>query len=162
MKAYTLLVIDMQAYFSAARNKRVQEEVSKEIRQAIKDNMPIIFLEYIGCGSSVKQLTKNVAHPNHYDKSYLIGKTTGGGSREVLTLIKAFRLPQKHIKVCGVNTSACVFETTVGLRQKLKGSKIELLVNACNDSSKSGHEYALQSFREYHNIVLNKGNRKVA
>jgi Isochorismatase family. len=162
MKAYTLLIIDMQAYFKAARSKRVQEEVSKEMRQAIQDNMPIIFLEYIGCGSSVKKLTKNIEFPNQYYRSYVIGKNDDDGAREVMVLLKSFRLPKNHIKVCGVNTSACVFETVVSLRHKLKSSKIELLVNACNDESKSGHHSALEAFKTYHNVSLNAGKRKAA
>ncbi|CAB4196762.1 Isochorismatase-like [uncultured Caudovirales phage] len=127
--SYTLIVIDVQSSFTAAKQKRVLTNCEKEIDKAIKNNCSIVFVEYFDCGKTSKRLTNLTIN---YRKTYIVTKYDDDGSPEILSLFKSNRLP-KNIKVCGVNTDACVLDTVCGLSnlKRFKSSKIEVISNAC-------------------------------
>src|SRR3972149_2588010 len=110
--SYTLAIIDMQHTFTASRIKRVQNNVAKEIKMAMKESAIIIFVEYLGCGPTYPQL---VALTDNYEAVRLVRKLHDDGSTELIKCLKDFDYPTKHIRVCGVTTDQCVYGTVVGL-----------------------------------------------
>ena len=135
--SYSLIVIDMQKAFAAARRKRVLLNCEKEINKAIKNNCSIVFVEYFNCGKTIKQLTNLT---KNYKKTYTVIKNDDDGSPEISHLFKAHRLPAKNIKVCGVNTDACVLDTVCSLSYSDRFSKsiIDVIANACDASYNHG------------------------
>jgi hypothetical protein len=144
--SYSLVVIDMQKAFTAARRKRVLLNCEKEINKAIKNNCSIIFVEYFNCGKTIKKLTDLT---KNYKKTYTVTKNNDDGSPEISCLFKSNRLPAKNIKVCGVNTDACVLDTVCGLSHSNRFSKsiIDVIANACDTSY--NHEQGLQQISRF-------------
>lgn len=126
----TLLVVDMQSSFKAARNKRIQNNCLKLIKKATYNREPIIFLEYVNHSKTIPKLRG--AAMTYYNKSFFISKNKNSGAYQVHKIIKAFRF-SKNITVCGVNTDYCVSATIIDLL-KYK-YKITLVENACNSNT---------------------------
>jgi len=140
--SYTLIIVDMQACFSASTKKTVQRNCQIEIRKAIKNNANIVFLEFEGYGPTLSSLTDIVADAN-YSKNYRAIKPINDGSESVLSLLRKKKLPRTNFRVCGVNTDCCVYSTVEGLDVKIsKNLKIEVVSKACGSqySHKEGIE----------------------
>lgn len=148
---YTLCVIDMQATFEAANNKRVRENCKREILQAMESNAPIIFVEYIGQGPTIPSLVKLT---DDYDRVFITRKGDDNGSREVRKTIKDNKLPSRRIKVVGVNTDCCVLKTVYGLNRLMKQTKIEINPKACNSFSPSCHKNGLDYMSKLTNVAI--------
>lgn len=126
---YTLVVVDMQSQFKAANGKRVRENCLREILQAIKDNSPIIFLEWEGYPPTLDDLILPVK--DQYQNYYVKTKVTDDGSAQVESLVYLNRLP-KNFKVCGVNTDCCVAATVRGLTSRFEMAIIDVIADACD------------------------------
>lgn len=153
--SYTLCVIDMQYYFGASRNAKVQNGCKKAIRKAMRDDAAILFVEYATCGRTVPTL---VALTYGYKMAHLVIKTDDDGSGDIIKTIQHMKLPANHIKICGVNTDYCVLDTTRGLKESCpKSTKIEVIADACNSNSGcNGHEDALYDLKHIVKVsVLN-------
>ena len=150
---YTLCVIDMQATFEAANNKRVRENCKEEIIQAIESNCPIIFVEYIGQGPTIPSLVKLT---DDYDRVFITRKSEDNGSREVHRTIKDNKLPARRIRVCGVNTDCCVLETVCGLNRSMKKTTIEISPKACNSFSNYEHKNGLDFMCKLSNVIIKR------
>ena len=133
MPSKTLVVIDMQPEFKAAKNPNTVISVTAEIMKAMINHHAIVIVEYEGSGSS---------HKAFYDllKDYpfvsRLTKKCDDGSGEIVTRLKRRGFPVNQIRVCGVNTDCCVASTVYGLLWRLKTSKIELVKSACNANRK--------------------------
>jgi nicotinamidase-related amidase len=150
--SYTLIIVDMQARFSAATKKIVQRNCQVEIRKAIKNNIPIVFLEFEDCGPTLRSLTDIVANAN-YSYAYKAVKPINDGSEHVLSLLRKKKLPRTDFRVCGVNTDCCVLSTVEGLDSKIaKKLKIEVVSKACG--SQYCHEEGIYD-------LISIGNRVV-
>jgi nicotinamidase-related amidase len=122
----------MQKTFTASTLKSVQRGCISEIKKAIKQNAPIVFVEYKSYGKTVEKLTQLVSKTN-YTNVYTITKMSNNGAREIDKLLREKRLPKNHLRVCGVNTDCCVLETVDGL-DGMYGKRdllIEVVSNAC-------------------------------
>jgi nicotinamidase-related amidase len=128
---YTLVVVDMQPNFTAANGKRVRENCLREILQAIKDNAPIVFLEWESYPGTLPDLmhpiTENYLYKNYYVKT----KVTDDGSFQVENVVREHSLP-KNFKVCGVNTDCCVAATVRGLTARFSMATIDVIADACD------------------------------
>jgi len=115
---HTLVIVDMQpTVFVAAQKEDVIDGCRRAIKKAIENKNPIIFLEfYGGRGPTATELTSLT---DGYDRAFFLSKSEQDGSPQVTKLMRQKKLPKKKIKVCGVNTSACVLSTVKGLRAKL-------------------------------------------
>jgi hypothetical protein len=60
-------------------------------------------------------------------------KTTVAGGNEVLKACHTYGFDQRHFRICGVNTSACVYETAKALAISRPDSKVEVIASAVND-----------------------------
>jgi hypothetical protein len=146
--SYTLVVVDMQAKFSAANDIRVLIEVEKEILKAMDSKSSIIFVEYRFNGPTIPSL---VQLTDHYNRVFIVRKSNDDGSREVNKVIRDNRLPSRNIRICGVNTDYCVKSTVFGLSKKIKSAKLEVIAKACN--SNGDHTYGLDRMKEVSKII---------
>ena len=124
----TLIVVDMQPDFEAAFNPNVVIAVTEQILLAKRNKWAIILLEYAGCYNShqgYNDLLKG------YPKKARISKEDDDGSLEVSQAIRRRKFPFKNLRLCGVNTDACVWETVVGLLNRYEQSRVEVVKSAC-------------------------------
>lgn len=149
--SYSLLVIDMQGYFKASKQSSVKKNVLKQIELAIQDNAPIVFVEYAGCGSTLPSL-KNLPKNNSYSKIYKIKKTADDGSDVIMSTLRSNKLPRKHVRVCGVNTDCCVYETVCGLSRALPKTTIEVVEDACG--STHCHKDGIYDMNKLFNVTI--------
>lgn len=148
---YTLVVVDMQDGFVAARGKKVQDQTKRAIKNAMKDRASIIFVEFAGQGPTypcLTQLTKT------YDKVHTVVKQGWDGSRESMEVIKKFKLSSKRFKVCGVYTECCVDATVQGLASAIPTSKIKVLEKACWSTDNTDHQRGLSSMLSLKNVKV--------
>ncbi|SRR5579885_1444967 len=149
---YTLVVVDMQSSFEAANSRRVRENCKREIERAMEAGAAIIFVEYIGQGPTIPSLVKLT---DDYDRVFITRKNDDDGSREVRKVIQDNRLPAKRIRVCGVNTDCCVFETVSGLTCKLKSVTLEVVADACNSDYQ--HLTGLNDMAKMSGVTIRRG-----
>lgn len=123
-----LIIIDMQEKFSASQCEEAQNCIAQEIKNAISQGIPILFVNMkmksyeTKKGKNIKILRDLVSG---YDKVYTVQKFFSSGSRAILTFLKSKNLEGiKELRVCGINTGACV-EATV--RNLLESGDFEIL-----------------------------------
>jgi len=126
-----LVVVDMQSGFNKANNK-IAKNSQLLIEGAVKDKVPIIFLEIPGNGKTHRHLVEPTLY---YRKKRLKKKNISDGSVQVKEACKELRIKPKHFVVCGVNYTACVHETILGLRRFYPNSRITLIKEATNYST---------------------------
>jgi len=124
----TLVVVDMQGCFDAANNPNVVIGVTQEIMLAKQQNSPIVLLEYEGCGKSHEGFSNLL---RNYPWKTRVKKTDDDGSAEVIKALRRRGFSNDKLRLCGVNTDACVYATAEGLLKKLSDSQIEVVKNAC-------------------------------
>lgn len=146
---YTLIVIDMQYSFEAASNVRLINNCKLQIKNAIENRATIIFLEYQDCGSIIDSLLKI---SDSYDQKYFISKIDDDGSYEVYDVIYRNKLPNKTIKICGVNTDCCVYHTVSGLTARIPDSSIIVLSDSCY--SNYNHLVGLKNISKLRNVLI--------
>ncbi len=126
----TLVVIDMQYDFWAAREEGVIAGCQKQIRKAKRFGWPIVFVEYDGCCATLPEL-RELANDHPY--TTYITKNDDDGSDEVLECLERFGWPNRTLRVCGVNAFCCVAETVNSLLWEDKKMQIELTTDAVGD-----------------------------
>ena len=143
----------MQREFAASKNKRVIANCCAEISKAIDDRAYIIFVEFVSHGMTNKSLVKLT---DSYSKTFFLRKTKNDGSKEILNLLRGFKIKPRLVKVCGVNTSYCVRDTVSGLSDRLKvyapRTKIQVLSRSCN--CYDNHRIGLMECERIHNVVI--------
>jgi len=141
----------MQGYFKASKQSSVKKNVLKQIALAMKDNAPIVFVEYEGCGSTLPSLT-NLPKNNSYNNIYKIKKTEDDGSDVIRSALRSNKLPRTYVRVCGVNTDCCIYETVNGLSGALPKTKIEVVENACGSSH--DHNAGIDDMKKMFNVKI--------
>jgi hypothetical protein len=119
-----LVVVDMQITFRAS--EEVMQGVIREIRKSRTKKEWIVILEYDQCGRTATRILKELWH---YSRVIRMVKYIDDGSIAVFHAMRRKNIRPKHIKVCGVNTSACISKTVEGLN--LLSIPITVLSNAC-------------------------------
>lgn len=147
--SYTLVVIDVQPEFDAALNPNLRMACQKKLRVAKRKRADILFVEYEGAGNTYADLVEVV---KDYSRAFWVEKYYDDGSQEVINAINHHSLRYKTLKVCGVNTDACVRDTVRGLSQKLSASKIKILANACY--SDWNHQRGLEQMKSLPNVKI--------
>ena len=75
-------------------------------------------------------------------------------SDAIMTKILKKQLRTSIIKICGVNTDACVMETVRSLSEKLPECDIQVIKNACNSLSMYNHNYGLNEMALLNNVII--------
>ena len=147
--AYTLVVVDMQYRFRASRNKRVRDNCIREVKLAMKRQSDIILLEYIGFGKTLPSIKNAISS---YPKAIVVRKGDDDGSKEVAKAIKSYKLSRK-LRVVGVNTDCCVYQTTSSLSLKHHFS-IDVITKACNSACLGDHRHGLVCLKKLPRVKL--------
>lgn len=142
-----LVVVDMQPRYRASCDPRTLQNVAAQIRGAIARNEPIVVLELAVPGTApdfsrthreLLDILEAVENPAFW---VLKIKTTVSGGNEVLTACRTYGFDQRHFRICGVNTSACVYETAKAIALSRPGSKVEVIASAVNDIDPNAWKY---------------------
>lgn len=136
-----LLVIDMQPRFAAVES--IIDNVAKEIERAKQRDEWIVFLK-VGKGRVAYRLTSLT---RRYYKRLMLTKYWDDGAPELFFALtrRSHRLNAKTIgrvqtiRVCGVNTGACVYSTVRSLA--LLNVRVEVLAHA-TAQNRDGYTYA--------------------
>jgi len=134
----TRIVVDMQPSFTASAKPEVLVGVTEELVRAKEEQAPVIFLEYKDFEQTYSALTDIFLK---YPWAYTATKAINDGSEEAIKLIKKKKLNPFYLRVCGVNTDACVHATVVGLLDHYKRSKIEVVKKGCGCHCYNGHDW---------------------
>lgn len=126
---YTLVVIDMQPYFSTSQKGSILAACKKEIRLAMQNKAAIVFVEYANYGLTDDRLTNLT---KNYNRKVTVIKQNNGGGVGVKRAIVKNKFPKRNIRVSGVNINYCVYDTVSQLVGALKSAKIKVLSKACN------------------------------
>jgi nicotinamidase-related amidase len=145
-----LLIVDMQHEFYTARHKGTIKTCITEIRRAIKAELPIIVLEYDGCGETLPELKK---HLDKYKRTKYVEKCEDGGGHEVMNALQDEKWVIENFIVCGVNINACVARTIAQLVTRYI-RKAFVVKRACN-GSEPNRRVAFHGEKR-HNIYKNK------
>lgn len=157
-----LVVIDMQPRFPATAS--VIKEVIIEVKQAVANKEWIIFLT-VGKGRTAYRITK---HVRGYRKRLSLHKYWDDGAPEIFFALtrrsrrlNAFTIGQiRSIKVCGVNTGACVYSTVRSLSYLRASIKVlSHAVAQCRDGytyeyNKTLHVTSLRAMRRLSNVTV--------
>ena len=126
-----LCIIDMQPYFTAAKDTALVNRIIDEMRIFKKQKRYIFIVEYDECGRTDVRILNEL---DGYTKYRIIKKTNDDGSTEILECLKLVSSSGlDSMKICGVNTWACVFDTVIGLAEKRPDMSIVVLDNLCSD-----------------------------
>jgi nicotinamidase-related amidase len=115
----------MQPCFQASKN--IINQCKKQLNRAKYFHWPIIWVEYAGYEATAKELLEHAKGL----KTYRVLKHLDDGSDDILITLQKHNLNNKLLRICGVNTSACVHKTVQGLSNKIN-STIEIVREACN------------------------------
>ncbi|MBY0551853.1 MAG: hypothetical protein K2W95_31505 [Candidatus Obscuribacterales bacterium] len=128
---YTLVVVDCQPGFAAAREEWLRLAVAERVRQAVRACAPVVLLE----------MSPGMNQPTYDAISRLIPSQTpfcrlskyqADGSVAVQSVCAAGKFPSARFEVCGVNTDLCVFSTTCGLLRRNPEVTVTIPTAACN------------------------------
>lgn len=125
-----LVVVDMQKQFAAASNPRTIAACQKLIANASQNINPILFVEYMGNGETLPQLTRLV---ESYEPKFRIHKHGDNGAHVVQECLARCKVKPEKFIVCGVNTGFCVLSTVRGLHRSPSKFSIDVVAEACND-----------------------------
>lgn len=157
----------MQRIFNSANYEEVIEGVIKEIEYAKKKNAWIMFVEFEGFGRTKSKILK---HAKEYKKKVKVIKKDQNGAYEIISKAKEKGIPIKNLRVCGVCTTECVFDTVVGLSDEID-SNIIVNILACGDDIDFPHGTpdldgfsdkikVINKHRVFHLVYMSRKERK--
>lgn len=143
-KAEALIVVDVQPNFSAAET--VIPAVKTQVRKAMREGLHIVFLEFGGdwYDPTFHEITDLV---ENYEFKQTVSKVWDDGSEEVADALwgQWGLRAGTPLRVCGVNTGACVADTAQGLAKM--GFDVTVVQKACGDSN-GDHENQIEYWHE--------------
>src|SRR5690349_19681763 len=123
-----LIVVDVQDHFISQMGRRKAKylrRVLAVVEAAKEARRPIFLLEYFDFGPTHPKVTEALAG---YRRKFVVQKHQDDGSAQVQavmmkklgakTLAASQRLKKRTLTLCGVNLTACVIETVIGLITK--------------------------------------------
>ena len=148
---YILTIIDMQPTFFTSNYQPVKDAVEDLILKAIDDGAYIIIAHFMKYGKTHNNLLNLVR--NYKDRS-LVYANKNDKSDAIMTKILKKQIRTSFIKVCGVNTDACVQATVTGLSKTLPDFQIEIIKNACNSYSQYDHNFGINEMALLNNVII--------
>ncbi|HEX5704861.1 MAG TPA: isochorismatase family protein [Pyrinomonadaceae bacterium] len=159
-----LVIIDCQKQFPAV--ERVIAPVSREIGRAKKRSEWIMVVTYGG-----RTVTRIASQLRGYQKVVKVNKDYDDGSAVIFERLFAYHWRKKsalgvkhvgrvrHLRVAGVNTSACVMKTVDGLRRFVR---VTVISDACANSANMKsplspeihHKGALRRMAKWNNVTI--------
>ena len=140
-----LLIIDMQAGFGTAKDKRTISNCISLINHAVNNGIIPVLFYFEGYGRLVSQIQSLVDNLERDGKeTWHVWKYENDGSEDFMNQLEKSKYELGKVYACGVNLDACVEDTCMGLK-KLECKDITILHDACNTN--------LYSFRSYKDAV---------
>ncbi len=150
-----LVIIDMQWYFTAARESWLILNIVNKVKEYIERNEPIIILEYESDGDTVPEILDVV---RGYENHFISEKISDDGANEVSSIIREQDLNILEFEVCGVNLDACVVSTVTTMAWDYPYIPVNVILDCCNSCSE--HDESIKNFHnesmgyEKKNLVL--------
>lgn len=150
--SYLLIVIDMQKWFFQHNDyNMVIRNCENQLRHAVSVGASIIFLRYKNAGKTISSLT-NIT--KNYPKVWEATKDIEDGSSWIKELCDLKKINTNLIKVAGVQTDMCVFNTVEGLKELYPHSSIQVLKNSCGAIYNIHHNYAIKAMSKFNNVSI--------
>lgn len=149
-----LVVIDMQPGYPAALDAVTQWFVKQEIQKQLEQNLPVILVEFDAheMGETLQPLRDLLAG---YKRLKVVSKSQNDGSKEVIAACRILSGNNSFsLRVCGVNSDACVLETVQGLSEKLPLTSIVVPQDACNCLTGKDNDVWVEDFPALPNVVV--------
>jgi nicotinamidase-related amidase len=129
----------MQWIWKASRKRALIKNIHKKVLQYRENKDLIIFVEYHSAkdaiddsyGRTIKKLRKAVVGYYNYA---LVVKTEKDGSENLVEFFEENDIYPTEFEVCGVQTSACVYETVVNLAELFTNMFFKMVKDCLNDS----------------------------
>ncbi len=148
---YVLTVIDMQPTFSASNDDETLENVKDLIVGAKNDKAYIVLAHYMKFGKTHDKLLTLVEKYKHKSLVYANKNDKSGA---IMTKIIKKRIRAPYMKVCGVNTDACVQASVKGLSRKLPEWNIKVIKDSCNSSWSYGNKEGIEYMSKLSNVTI--------
>jgi len=103
-----VLLIDMQDYFLNEEKRKLIPNQIAVIKECKKNDVPIVVLEYSGCGETTSELQKELKGVSNCHK-LIKSSDSAFGSTRIDNLLR--QLKAKTLLLMGINACACVLET---------------------------------------------------
>ncbi|MDX1986471.1 MAG: hypothetical protein SFV17_07275 [Candidatus Obscuribacter sp.] len=127
-----LVVIDMQKNFTS--DAGLIQVVEQEITFAVESQTPVVIVDYKFCGDVYQSLLDVAQLEVGSELRFAVTKNDDNGAAEILGSCRRRGISLEYVRICGVNTNACVLDTTMALARQLPRSRVELLGYACRNS----------------------------
>ena len=143
---HTLVIIDVQPVFRAAKSKRIENPILREIKLAKKNKYPIIVVEYRKKGPSwIQSRTCSFVTKELGGNCVYVTKERDDGASVIAPALRKIT-KSKTIRVVGVNTGACVIETVNGMIRR--GYKVQIVADGCNDEYLGSHHETIAQLKK--------------
>lgn len=150
---YVLAIIDIQPCFSAANSEALLDNISDLIVRAIHESAYVLHVRYYGHESNTKCLTDLTTD---YEDTGYCGANQADKSNAILNHLRKNNINATRIKICGVNTAACVNDTVEGLSEKTNDKVIEV-VGSCLGCSYTIENAQDIEFGKLYNVAFTTG-----
>lgn len=127
-----LVVIDMQKNFTT--DAGLIQVVEREITLAVEAQTPVVIVDYKFCGDVYESLLHAAQLEAGSDLRFTVSKNDDNGAAEILGSCRRRGISLDYVRICGVNTNACVRDTTMALARQLPRSLFDLLGYACRNA----------------------------
>lgn len=151
-----LVVIDMQSFFPASNSPSTIAAVVREVKTAVARNLPVIIVEYdpTEIGRTHDRILRVIAN---YPRAVTITKAAADGSREIMEACLINGLSLDELRVCGINSDACILETVEGYHNLVPTSTITIVRDACNCLTGPANNVWREDFPSLPNVIVLEG-----
>lgn len=132
-----LCVIDMQPYYGSSADP-ILPNVLREVKKAKQENAVIVLVRMIKpspepAKSHEYEIYQQIEDElETYDKVVRAGKRYCDGGSSVTKALRRNGYNVANMRVCGVETDACVAATVCSLSKKMRRTKFDVVMDACN------------------------------
>ncbi len=129
-----LMIIDMQTGFLCNANVSLSGVVEQNIRQvrlAKRRNAPVFLVEYGYSGPTVDEIADLLVN---YPSVFTVIKHHNDVTSDLPPKVRYLLKKVKKLRVCGVNTNACVESSVTGMHGEFTDLTIQLVRRACGNT----------------------------
>lgn len=148
-----LVVIDMQPGYKASQDAITQYFVEQEIIRARERNQPIVVVEFDPheMGHTYPRLLR---HIEGYSRAVVITKRGDDGSKELHEALVRHGFSVYSLRLCGVNSDACVLETIQGFVVRVPSCRVTVPQDACNCLTGKDNDVWYEDYPRIANVTV--------
>lgn len=145
---YALCIIDMQPHFITSLNGPTLHAVLRLTKEAMSDGAFIVVAQYMNCGRTNNNIRKMLR--KYPFKAYCCAFKNNKADA-ICTKLRTHGVRTHKLKICGVNTEACVAATVINLHKR---HKMEIIAAACHGRlGTREHTMQLRSLGLYAHVI---------